>query len=171
MTYGRTWANTVGQAFEDLRLASPCRSLHLAPYFVAPPPAVGRRRRFGVIAVDEFTGQYLEGRGRHHDGEMEAWVPSGPAGKSVAGDLESRAEDEGAGHDNADAESALARYEAGGQGWSAPDDAAEGEDTFDTGDLPGEGMQAEDLAREGGLGDDLPSTGSADDLLRLEEDC
>jgi hypothetical protein len=172
MTYGRTWANTIGQALEIIGW------LILAGLSIWRFILWRRRRRLagaggsGVMPLDEFTGQHLEGRDQHYDSETGLWVLNEPAGKPDAGDLESTAEDEGAGYDD-DAESALARYEAGSQGWSAPDDAVQAdaalaEDTVEADDLSGEAPWGEYL-REVGF-DDLPSADPAEDLLRLEED-
>jgi hypothetical protein len=164
MTYGRTWANTIGQVLEIIGW------LILLGVSIWRFILWRRRRRLagaggsGVMPLDEFTGQYLEGRDQHYDSEAGLWVLNEPVGKTAAGDLEPTAEDEGAGYD-VDAGSALARYEAGGQGWSAPDDAAQAEDTVEADDWTGEY-----LPDESPLDDDLPSVDPAEDLLRLEED-
>jgi hypothetical protein len=95
MSYGRTWVNTVGQVLEIIGW------LILLGVAIWRFILWRRRRRLagaggsGVMPLDEFTGQYLEGREQHYSAETGRWVlDEEPAGEAVAGDLESTAEDE-----------------------------------------------------------------------------
>jgi hypothetical protein len=94
MSYGRTWVNTVGQVLEIIGW------LILLGVAIWRFILWRRRRRLagaggsGVMPLDEFTGQYLEGREQHYSAETGRWVLNEPAGEAVAGDLESAAEDE-----------------------------------------------------------------------------
>jgi hypothetical protein len=142
MTYGRTRANTIGQTLEIIGW------LILAGLSVWRLILWRRRRRMagmgssGVMPVDEFTGQYLEGgegRAARYDGASwpdRAYPPAGYPGPDRAPDEEGvveeaeRAQRTGAADpaayaDGAEGESAVARYEAGDQGWSEPADTDE----------------------------------------------
>jgi hypothetical protein len=136
LTYGRTWANTVGQTFEVIGW------LILVGLSVWRFILWRRRRRFagagvsGAMPVGEFTGQYLVGGGGHAQRPDDA---VGPGYGSLPDDdeLEDTADAEGmdeagaaaadvgdaAYADGAEGRSAIARYEAGDQGWAAPADS------------------------------------------------
>jgi hypothetical protein len=74
LTYGRTWANNVGQIFEVIGWVI------LVGLSVWRFILWWRRRRLagaggsGVMPVDEFTGQYLEGREQRFDKATGRWV-------------------------------------------------------------------------------------------------
>jgi hypothetical protein len=123
-----------------------------------------RRRRMGgigssVILVDEFTGQRIEGHDRPFDGGLMQWSP-GSAGRLAGEDLLS---DDPLGEDmedTADLEEAqavtrdaLARYEAGDQGWGmAADDGSDAE--------PSKASPSESGVADGGSADG-PADGAA----------
>ncbi len=171
MTYGRTWANTVGQGFEIFGwlLLVGVSSWRFILW--------RRRRRLagaggsGVIAVDEFTGQYLEGRGQHHDDGTRA-PGLGRTGRQVDRPVTSSPQRRTRVPDTTmPTLSPLSPgMKLGARVGARRDDAAQAEATFDTGVPRGEALPAEWLSRESGWGDDLPSADPVEDLLRLEED-
>jgi hypothetical protein len=133
MTYGRTWANTVGQVLEVIAW------LLLLGLTVWRTILWRRRRRLAgaghgsaVIPLDEFTGHYLEGRDQNYDKAAGMWVAAPGERPGLGDDLERTADQEGpeaggaadaeAGHGSNDSEAgaAIARYEAGDQGWGVP---------------------------------------------------
>jgi hypothetical protein len=149
MTYGRTWANTLGQTLEVIAWAL------LVGLSVWRLILWRRRRRLAgaggstVMPVDEFTGQYLEGRDQSYDKTSGKWLAAPYDGTDAGDDLERTADQEGeatgseadatggeaaAGQpDDAEAGAAIARYEAGDQGWGvASEDQPEDDGPLET---------------------------------------
>ena len=90
-------------------------------------------REAAVIPVDEFTGQYLEGRDQSYDKATGMWVAAERGDdleRTADQDAPETGSDTGAagGVENAEAEAAIARYEAGDQGWSVPPADPSGDD-------------------------------------------